>query len=107
MEILHAYSTLSDTYAGANPVTYVRRKGESENYMTFSGSAIKLAVKDLLLIAGVDMDKPYNEQPSKYKPPAGLQGVGFSAAKYPFPRLTGRVVMTSVPFCHPGCLWGK
>ena len=71
--------------------------------MTFSGSAIKLAVKDLLHIAGVDMDKPYDEQPSKYRPPTGLQGVGASTGKFPLPRLTGRVVMTSVPFRPPGC----
>lgn len=91
MEILHAYDTVSGIYSGANPKTYIRRKGETSNYATFSGSAIKLAMKDLLHIAGVDLDKPYDDQPNAYNPPVGLQGVGTSVGKYPYPRLSGRV----------------
>jgi hypothetical protein len=98
VEILHAYDTLSSTYTGANPKTYVRRKGQTSDYLTFSGSAIKLAVKDLLFIAGVDLDTPYDAQPSGYNPPTGLQGVGTSSGKFPYPRLTGVRLLVEIKY---------
>lgn len=89
VEILHAYDTISGKYSGANPKTHVRRKGQTTDYKTFNGKAIKLSVKELLDIAGVDLDKPFDKQPSGYKPPSGLKGAGNSSESFPYPRLTG------------------
>ena len=48
-----------------------------------------MGVKEWLEVAGVDLDKPYDQQPSGFEPSMGLAGVGASKGKFPMPRLSG------------------
>lgn len=99
MELLHEFTTLSDIYGDVNPKTFIRRKGDdTDRKVIAAGEAIKLSVGELLEIAGVDLDKPYDEQPSGWKPPAGLQGRGTSAGEYPYPRLTGTRLSVNIQY---------
>ena len=95
ISILHGYSTLSGTYAAAtNPKTHIRKKGDDADYKVIEGKDISLTVAELMEISGVDLDEPFDNQPSGEVPATGLQGVGASAGVFPRPRLTG--VRTSV-----------
>ena len=98
VEILHSYDTLSGLFKGANPITYIRRTGSSENYKTFDGKAITLTMKDLLTVAGVDLDAPYDQQPAGVEPLPQLQGVGFSEGKFPYPRLSGVRLLVGIKY---------
>ena len=99
MELLHEFTTLSDIYGDVNPKTFIRRKGDdTDRKVIAAGEAIKLSVGDLLEIAGVDLDKPFDEQPSGWNPPTGLQGRGTSAGAYPYPRLTGTRLSINIQY---------
>ena len=100
LNILHGYSTLSGAYdAVTNPKTYIRRKGDDANYKVIEGKDIALSVAELMEIAGVDLDEPFDAQPSGVVPAAGLQAnSGESVGVFPRPRLTGVRVAVSINY---------
>ena len=105
MEILHEFDTLSDNYGAVNPPTRIRRKGDDTDRKTIAaGSAIVLTVEELLEIAGVDLDKPYDQQPGGQVPLTTLQGKALadgslsSAGAFPYPRLTGVRVAVDIKY---------
>jgi hypothetical protein len=92
MSFDHSYSTVSNKYEGTKPKTYIRKKDSDVNEYEFAeGSTVTLTMKEWLDLAGVDLDKPFDEQPGSFGADslAGLTGVQWSANKYPTPRLTG------------------
>lgn len=99
ISILHGYSTLSGTYAAAtNPKTHIRKKGDDADYKVIEGKDISLTVAELMEISGVDLDEPFDNQPSGVVPATGLQGVGASAGVFPRPRLTGVRVSVAINY---------
>lgn len=93
--------TFSHSYYGElvnkramSPKTYVRRSGETSNRRTFNGGeSVSMTVSEWLEIAGIDIDKPYNEQPvvaeNGYSVSTALTGQGWSTGKWPRPMLAG------------------
>ena len=56
----------SSVESGPKPVTYIRKPGSDENLYTFEeGSSVRLKMSEWLDIAGIDLDKPLNEQVSE------------------------------------------
>ena len=96
MSFDHAYDTTSGDYSGTKPKTYVRKKDSDTNEYEFApGSSVSLTMKQWLDLAGVDLDKPYDQQPGDFEGTLeGLSGAGAdgtldSTGKYPYPRLSG------------------
>ena len=91
--ISHEYDTLTAGKSGANPKTYVRRAGSSENLHVFeAGKSISLKLKEILDVAQVDLDKRYEDQtPLAGDDVSGLYGLAGSsdAARTPMARLAG------------------
>jgi len=91
--ISHEYDTLTAGKYGANPKTYVRRAGSSENLHVFeAGKDISLKLKDILDVAQVDLDKRYEDQtPLAGEDVSGLYGHKdyADAARTPMARLAG------------------
>ena len=53
----------SSVESGPKPITYITKPGSDENLYTFEeGSSIRLKMSEWLDIAGIDLDKPLNEQ---------------------------------------------
>jgi len=96
MSFDHAYDTTSGDYSGAKPKTYVRKKDSDTNEYEFApGSSVSLTMKQWLDLAGVDLDKPFDQQPGDFEGTlegltgAGADGTLDSTGKYPYPRLSG------------------
>lgn len=91
--ISHEYDTLTAGKSGANPKTYVRRAGSSENLHVFeAGKSISLKLKEILDVAQVDLDKRYEDQtPLAGDDVSGLYGLAGSsdASRTPMARLAG------------------
>lgn len=91
--ISHEYDTLTAGKSGANPKTYVRRAGSSENLHVFeAGKSISLKLKEILDVAQVDLDKRYEDQtPLAGDDVSGLYGLKNTAdaARTPMARLAG------------------
>jgi hypothetical protein len=97
----HSYDTTSGEYSGTKPKTYVRKKDSDVNEYEFApGQSVQLTMKQWLELAGVDLDKPFDQQPGNFEGTLeGLTGGGAdysgtgtalnSAGKYPYPRLSG------------------
>jgi hypothetical protein len=97
--IIPGYDTTSKNYAGVKPKTYVRRKGEDADVYTFeAGSNIALDVKQLMDLAGLDLDKTWDQQPNGFKPSESEKGYGTSASAYPTVRLTGSRIMIDIKY---------
>lgn len=91
--ISHEYDTLTAGKSGANPKTYVRRAGSSENLHVFeAGKSISLKLKEILDVAQVDLDKRYEDQtPLAGQDVSSLYGLKNTAdaARTPMARLAG------------------
>ena len=100
MNILHGYSILSGAYDSATkPKTHIRRKGDDADYKVIEGKDISLSVAELMEIAGVDLDEPFDNQPNGVVPATGLQADGGeSTGVFPRPRLTGVRVALSINY---------
>ena len=97
----HSYDTTSGEYFGTKPKTYVQKKDSDVNEYEFApGQSVQLTMKQWLELAGVDLDKPFDQQPGNFEGTLeGLTGGGAdysgtgtalnSAGKYPYPRLSG------------------
>jgi hypothetical protein len=109
----HSYDTTSGEYSGTKPKTYVRKKDSDVNEYEFApGQSVQLTMKQWLELAGVDLDKPFDQQPGNFEGTLeGLTGGGAdysgagiiwrhggylgtgtalnSSGKYPYPRLSG------------------
>lgn len=97
----HSYDTTSGDYSGTKPKTYVQKKDSDVNEYEFApGQSVQLTMKQWLELAGVDLDKPFDQQPGNFEGTLeGLTGGGAdysgtgtalnSAGKYPYPRLSG------------------
>jgi len=97
----HSYDTNSGEYSGTKPKTYVQKKDSDVNEYEFApGQSVQLTMKQWLELAGVDLDKPFDQQPGNFEGTLeGLTGGGAdysgtgtalnSAGKYPYPRLSG------------------
>ena len=109
----HSYDTTSGEYSGTKPKTYVRKKDSDVNEYEFApGQSVQLTMKEWLELAGVDLDKPFDQQPGNFEGTLeGLTGGGAdysgagiiwrhggylgtgtalnSSGKYPYPRLSG------------------
>ncbi len=101
MSFDHSYDTTSGEYSGTKPKTYVQKKDSDVNEYEFApGQSVQLTMKQWLELAGVDLDKPFDQQPGNFEGTLeGLTGGGAdysgtgtqlnSAGKYPYPRLSG------------------
>lgn len=97
--IIPGYDTTSKNYAGVKPKTFVRRKGVDTDVYTFdAGKNIALDVSQLMGLAGLDLDKTWDQQPSGYAPAASEKGYGTSANAYPTLRLTGARLMIDIKY---------
>ena len=109
----HSYDTTSGEYSGTKPKTYVQKKDSDVNEYEFApGQSVELTMKEWLELAGVDLDKPFDQQPGNFEGVLeGLTGGGAdysgrgtiwrhggylgtgtalnSTGKYPYPRLSG------------------
>ena len=109
----HSYDTTSGEYSGTKPKTYVQKKDSDVNEYEFApGQSVELTMKEWLELAGVDLDKPFDQQPGNFEGTLeGLTGGGAdysgrgtiwrhggylgtgtalnSTGKYPYPRLSG------------------
>ena len=104
----HSYDTTSEMYSGTKPKTYVQKKDyvnevrvlDLNEYEFAPGESVSLTMKQWLELAGVDLDKPFDQQPGNFEGTLeGLTGGGAdysgtgtqlnSAGKYPYPRLSG------------------
>ena len=109
----HSYDTTSGAYSGTKPKTYVRKKDSDVNEHEIPpGQSVQLTMKQWLELAGVDLDKPFDQQPGNFEGVLeGLTGGGAdysgrgtiwrhggylgtgtalnSTGKYPYPRLSG------------------
>ena len=113
MSFDHSYDTTSGEYSGTKPKTYVQKKDSDVNEYEFApGQSVQLTMKQWLELAGVDLDKPFDQQPGNFEGVLeGLTGGGAdysgrgtiwrhggylgtgtalnSTGKYPYPRLSG------------------
>ena len=109
----HSYDTTSGEYFGTKPKTYVQKKDSDVNEYEFApGQSVQLTMKQWLELAGVNLDKPFDQQPGNFEGTLeGLTGGGAdysgagiiwrhggylgtgtalnSSGKYPYPRLSG------------------
>ena len=92
----HSYDTTSEQFSGTKPKTYLRKKDSDKDEHVFeSGESVSLTMKEWLELAGVDLDKPFDEQPGNFEGTLeGLKGSGAdgsldSSTDYPHPRLSG------------------
>ena len=92
----HSYDTTSEQFSGTKPKTYVRKKdSDKDEYVFEPGKTVSLTMKEWLELAGVDLDKPLNEQPGNFEGTLeGLKGSGADGSldnsdTYPYPRLSG------------------
>ena len=82
----------SSVESGPKPITYIRKPGSDENLYTFEeGSSIRLKISEWLDIAGIDLDKPLNEQVSEGAATqvSGFNGAGQDIDNYPYVRTSG------------------
>ena len=96
MEFDHSYDTTSEQFSGTKPKTYLRKKDSDKDEHVFEpGESVSLTMKEWLELAGVDLDKPFNEQPGNFEGTLeGLKGSGSdgsmdNSTDYPHPRLSG------------------
>ncbi len=96
MEFDHSYDTTSEQFSGTKPKTYVRKKDSDKDEHVFEpGESVSLTMKEWLELAGVDLDKPFDEQPGNFEGTLeGLKGSGSdgsmdNSTDYPHPRLSG------------------
>ena len=92
----HSYDTTSEQFSGTKPKTYLRKKDSDKDEHVFEpGESVSLTMKEWLELAGVDLDKPFDEQPGNFEGTLeGLKGSGAegsldSSTDYPHPRLSG------------------
>ena len=92
----HSYDTTSEQFSGTKPKTYLRKKDSDKDEHVFEpGESVSLTMKEWLELAGVDLDKPFDEQPGNFEGTLeGLKGSGAdgsldSSTDYPRPRLSG------------------
>ena len=93
----HSYDTTSEQFSGTKPKTYVRKKdSDKDEYVFKPGDTVELTMKKWLALAGVDLDKPFDEQPGNFEGTLeGLKGSGADGSRldnrtdYPHPRLSG------------------
>ena len=109
----HSYDTTSGEYSGTKPKTYIQKKDSDVNEYEFApGQSVQLTMKEWLELAGVDLDKPFDQQPGNFEGTLeGLTGGGAdysgrgtiwrhggylgtgtalnSTGMYPYPRLSG------------------
>jgi len=92
----HSYDTTSEQFSGTKPKTYVRKKDSDKDEHVFEpGESVSLTMKEWLELAGVDLDKPFDEQPGNFEGTLeGLKGSGSdgsmdNSTDYPHPRLSG------------------
>ena len=87
----HSYDTPSGQFSGTKPKTYVRKKDSDKDEHVFEpGESVSLTMKEWLELAGVDLDKPFDEQPGNFEGTLeGLKGSGDNITDYPHPRLSG------------------
>ena len=85
----HYYDSTIDS--GSKPKTYIRKKGSDDNLYTFEeGESVRLKLSDWLSLAGVELDKPLDEQGSEFKREIlGFNGAGDDINKYPYVRTSG------------------
>merc|ERR1712216_974345 len=76
---------------GTKPKTYVRKKDSDKDEHVFEpGESVELTMNEWLDLAGVDLDKPFNDQPRNFEGTLkGLNGTGADITDYPHPRLSG------------------
>ena len=96
MEFDHSYDTTSEQFSGTKPKTYVRKKDSDKDEHVFEpGESVELTMNEWLDLAGVDLDKPFDEQPGNFEGTLeGLKGSGSdgsmdNSTDYPHPRLSG------------------
>jgi len=91
MEFDHSYDTTSEQFSGTKPKTYVRKKDSDKDEHVFEpGESVELTMNEWLDLAGVDLDKPFNDQPRNFEGTLkGLNGTGADITDYPHPRLSG------------------
>ena len=91
MEFDHSYDTTSEQFSGTKPKTYVRKKDSDKDEHVFEpGESVELTMNEWLDLAGVDLDKPFDEQPGNFEGTLkGLNGTGADIPDYPLPRLSG------------------
>ena len=91
MEFDHSYDTTSEQFSGTKPKTYVRKKDSDKDEHVFEpGESVELTMNEWLDLAGVDLDKPFNDQPRNFEGALkGLNGTGADITDYPHPRLSG------------------
>ena len=91
MEFDHSYDTTSEQFSGTKPKTYVRKKDSDKDEHVFEpGESVELTMNEWLDLAGVDLDKPFDEQPGNFEGTLkGLNGTGADITDYPLPRLSG------------------
>ena len=87
----HSYDTTSEQFSGTKPKTYVRKKDSDKDEHVFEpGESVELTMNEWLDLAGVDLDKPFDEQPGNFEGTLkGLNGTGADITDYPLPRLSG------------------
>ena len=92
----HSYDTTSEQFSGTKPKTYLRKKDSDKDEHVFEpGESVSLTMKEWLELAGVDLDKPFDEQPGNFEGTLeGLKGSGSdgsmdNSTDYPHPRLSG------------------
>jgi hypothetical protein len=87
----HSYDTTSEQFSGTKPKTYVRKKDSDKDEHVFEpGESVELTMNEWLDLAGVDLDKPFNDQPRNFEGTLkGLNGTGADITDYPHPRLSG------------------
>ena len=87
----HSYDTTSEQFSGTKPKTYVRKKDSDKDEHVFEpGESVELTMNEWLDLAGVDLDKPFNDQPRNFEGALkGLNGTGADITDYPHPRLSG------------------
>ena len=87
----HSYDTTSEQFSGTKPKTYLRKKDSDKDEHVFEpGESVSLTMKEWLELAGVDLDKPFDEQPGNFEGTLeGLKGSGSDSTDYPHPRLSG------------------
>ena len=87
----HSYDTTSEQFSGTKPKTYLRKKDSDKDEHVFEpGESVELTMNEWLDLAGVDLDKPFNDQPRNFEGTLkGLNGTGADITDYPHPRLSG------------------
>lgn len=87
--------------SGSLPKTVIRREGSDDRSLdkTFlANEPIKLTIKQLLDLTGIDLDKRLNEQDNK----AGLTSAarGVNQTEFPFARLSGINLIMNFQYFH-------